>query len=200
MKIIVGLGNPGKEYQNTRHNAGFLAVDKLAESLGLAWRSGKKFNADIAEGDSLILVKPLTFMNRSGESVRAIMSYYKLLPKKIGLFARAGSDLNGILTVIHDDLDIELGKYKIADDSRSAGHNGVQSIIDQLKTKNFTRLRLGISTSLRERLPADKVVLEKFPSEELSKIYITINESMAKILNHQLVRGRTERQSRSIIV
>jgi PTH1 family peptidyl-tRNA hydrolase len=178
MKIIVGLGNPGKEYQNTRHNAGFMGVDKLAENLGLPWHRGKKFSAAIAEGNGFILAKPLTFMNLSGQSVRTILSYYKLLPKKIGLFVKKSSDLKDIITIIHDDLDIPLGKFKLASNSRSAGHNGVQSIIDQIKTKNFTRLRLGIKTQAREQVPAEKFVLENFSTNEIKIISDVIDEAL----------------------
>jgi len=169
MNIIVGLGNPGEQYQSTRHNAGFMAVDALAKKLDLKWKNNKKFKADVAKGDNIILIKPLTFMNESGSSVAPILAYYKISPEK--------------LTVIHDDLDIELGKYKISVDSRSAGHNGVQSIIDRLKTKNFKRLRIGIKTLALEKIPADKFVLQKFKPEELKIVYSIISTSLDEINN-----------------
>jgi len=162
MHIIVGLGNPGEQYEQTRHNAGFMAVDALAKKLGLKWKSNKKFKADLAKGDDVILIKPLTFMNNSGSAVAAALAYFKLSPEK--------------LTVIHDDLDIESGKYKISVDSRSAGHNGVQSIIDHLKTKNFRRTRIGIKTSELEKIPAEKFVLQKFKPEEKKIIKQLISE------------------------
>src|SRR3989338_6511491 len=137
MKIIVGLGNPGEQYENTRHNAGFMAVDALAQELGLKWKNNKKFKADLTKGDDFILLKPLTFMNESGAAVSAVLSYYKppldTRPTEQSFGREAG--WGDFLTVIHDDLDIELGKYKISVDSRSAGHNGVQSIINHLNTK-----------------------------------------------------------------
>ena len=139
MKIIIGLGNPGKKYELTRHNVGFMALNAIAKKLGLSWQENKKFKAKIAKNQNLILVKPLTFVNNSGQAVQAVLSYYKLLPKKLGLLKKKNSDLSDILTVIHDDIDISLGKYKISIGSRSAGHNGVQSIISHLKTKNFNR-------------------------------------------------------------
>lgn len=164
MKIIVGLGNPGDQYQRTRHNAGFEALDIL---LGEAkWQQNKKFKALVYEAGDRLYVKPLTFMNNSGLAVRAVLDYYGLLPKKFGVFKVKDSDLAEVLTVIHDDLDIDLGKYKIAAGSRSAGHNGVQSIIDHLGTKNFKRVRLGIKTELLEKIPADKFVLARFTAEE----------------------------------
>ena len=167
MKIIVGLGNPDKKYENTRHNVGFMAIDALAEKLGLTWEESKKFRAQICQSGNTIFVKPQTFMNNSGQSVRAVLAYYKLLPKKLGVFKVKDSDLSEILTVIHDDIDISLGKYKISIDSRSAGHKGVESIITHLKTKNFKRVRIGIRTEMANRMPADKFVLEKFREEEL---------------------------------
>ncbi|OGM90116.1 aminoacyl-tRNA hydrolase [Candidatus Wolfebacteria bacterium RBG_13_41_7] len=178
MKIIVGLGNPGLKYKNTRHNAGFLAIDELVRNMGLIWRENKKLKAQICRLADVIYAKPLTFMNESGLAVRAILSYYKLLPEKTG---SAAGDLSEILTVIHDDLDIALGKYKISIDSRSAGHNGVRSIIGQLGTKNFKRLRLGIKPAETGEIPAEKYVLQKFTLTEIKNISGVINELLEKI-------------------
>lgn len=168
MNIIVGLGNPGKQYEKTRHNAGFMALDALAEELDLKWTEGKKLKAQIAKTADAILLKPQTFMNNSGVSVAAALSYFKLKPES--------------LIVIHDDLDIELGKYKISVDSRSAGHNGVQSIIDLIKTKNFKRLRIGIKTPSLGKIPAEKFVLQKFTGEEIK----TIKKIITQILKKEL--------------
>lgn len=181
MKIIIGLGNPGEKYKDTRHNVGFMAVDRLVERLGLVWEFSKKFNAEIAKNGELLLAKPQTFMNNSGAAAAAVLSYYKLLPKTLGVFPRKESDLSEILTVIHDDLDIALGKYKIATGSRSAGHNGVQSIINRLKTKNFTRVRIGIRTPEAEKIPTEKFVLQKFGENELQAALKIINEICDKI-------------------
>ncbi|HTW96176.1 MAG TPA: aminoacyl-tRNA hydrolase [Candidatus Methylomirabilis sp.] len=170
MRIIVGLGNPGQEYENTRHNAGFMLVDKLAHDAGATWQFNKRFKAEIAESRGVFFVKPQTFMNESGMAVAAVLSYYKLLPRAFGILKTKGADLSQILTVAHDDLDIDFGTYKISTDSRSAGHKGVQSIIDHLKTKNFRRIRLGIKTEVKSQIPADKFVLMKFSPEEKEKI------------------------------
>ncbi len=167
-KVIIGLGNPGEKYEQTRHNAGFMAVDALASELGLKWKTNKKFNALETKSGDIILLKPLTFMNDSGSSVAAALAYYKLAPTD--------------LTVIHDDLDIELGKYKISVDSRSAGHRGVESIIDRLNTKNFRRLRIGIKTPDLIKIPAEKFVLQKFKAEE-KKI---INSIILKVIKEGL--------------
>jgi PTH1 family peptidyl-tRNA hydrolase len=191
MKIIVGLGNPGEKYKKTRHNVGFMAVDALAEQMGLTWQKNKKFNAQLAKGKNIILVKPLSYMNNSGQVAQVVLSYYKLLPKKLGLIKQKNSDLSKILTIIHDDIDIPLGKYKISIDSRSAGHNGVQSIIDRLKTKNFKRIRIGIRTDLinkiladpsrRKQVEASKFVLQKFSKEELEIINNLIPEIIEEL-------------------
>ncbi|MHA1253645.1 MAG: aminoacyl-tRNA hydrolase [Candidatus Helarchaeota archaeon] len=177
MKIIIGLGNPGKKYELTRHNAGFMAVEAMAERLNLSWENNKKFNSLICKDRDTLLVKPQTFMNNSGQAVQAILSYYKLLPKKSLLPSWLGgdgggqnSDLANILTVIHDDIDIELGKFKISIDSRSAGHKGIESIINHLKTKNFKRVRIGINNNKPAQMPTEKYVLQKFSEEKLEII------------------------------
>jgi len=182
MQIIVGLGNPGEQYENTRHNAGFMAIDALALKLGLKWENSKKFKAELAKNESAILVKPQDFMNNSGQAVAAVLSYYKLLPRKLGLIKTADANLAETLTVIHDDLDIELGKFKISVDSRSAGHRGVESIINRLKTKNFKRVRIGIKTPALEKIPADKFVLQKLNDEEKT----IINNLIIKIIKEAI--------------
>jgi len=178
MKIIVGLGNPDFKYHLTRHNFGWLVLDALAEKYNLEWENNKKFKGYVAQGQDFFLLKPLTYMNNSGQAVRAVMDYYKLLPKK--LFGHVkDTDLSDVLTVIHDDLDLDLGKHKIATNSGSAGHRGVQSIINHLKTKKITRIRLGIRTKDVGVIPSDKFVLMKFPNEEIK----VVNEKIEEIIN-----------------
>jgi len=176
MHIIVGLGNPGNKYKLTRHNVGWLVVDELAKKQSGTWETNKKFNAEVCKISDTLLVKPLTFMNLSGKTVQTVLSYYKLLPKTLGVVTKKASDLTSLLTVIHDDLDLNLGTYKKSVDSRSAGHNGVQSIIDNLKTKNFNRIRIGINSETRGQIPADKFVLQKFSDEELKIINNEVTE------------------------
>ncbi len=181
MKIIAGLGNPGEEYKLTRHNYGFIFVDALAKRLGLSWQVNKKLKAEIAKNSAIILVKPLTFMNNSGQAVKASLSYFKLLPKRFGLWRTAGADLSEILTIAHDDLDIDFGRYKVALDRSSAGHKGVASAINYLKTQNFKRLRFGIKTAALEKIPADRFVLQKFDQTELKIIDELILRAMKEI-------------------
>jgi len=189
MRIIFGLGNPEDKYRLTRHNAGFLAVDEIAHFYNTGWNFNKKFKSDICEiagregGNGLtLLVKPRTYMNNSGEAVSAVLNYYRLLPKRLGFVPVRNAPLADTLTVIHDELDIELGKYKISRDSRSAGHRGAQSVIDHIKTKNFTRVRIGIKTPALEKIPGDKFVLQKFSPEEIK----TVNNLIGGLIQKEL--------------
>jgi len=179
MKIIIGLGNPGKQHENTRHNLGFIALDLLAEKNGLVWEASKKFQAQICRFGDLILVKPQTFVNESGQSAQAILSYYKLLPTRLGFLKAKDGDLSKTLTVIHDDLDIDIGKYKIAVDRGSAGHNGIESIISHLKTKNFRRIRIGIKPLGNEKIIMEKFVVQPLETEE-RKIISDLLEKIIK--------------------
>ncbi|MFZ5845017.1 MAG: aminoacyl-tRNA hydrolase [Patescibacteria group bacterium] len=133
MKLIVGLGNPGEKYQNTRHNIGYLVVARLARELGgvtAAWQTSEKHRAETARVGDVLLVKPTTFMNNAGLAVKSLVDFYKLDP----------SDL----WVIHDDIDLPLGKIRIRAGGASAGHRGIESIIAHLRSDKFVRFRLGI--------------------------------------------------------
>lgn len=167
--LIIGLGNPGEKYEKTRHNAGFLFLDLLAEQVGETWQENTKLKCQFIKTGNLILAKPTTYMNNSGQATQAIMSYYKMLPKKM-LMTIKNSDLNDRLLVVHDELDIDFAKYKFSTNSRPAGNKGVASIINHLKTKNFTRLRLGIKSELLKHLAAKDFVLKRFSTEEQSQI------------------------------
>lgn len=169
MRIIVGLGNPGDQYKNSRHNAAWLLLDNFLGDV--KWCENKKFFALTYEEGNFLYVKPLTFMNDSGRSVQSIMSYYKLLPHKLGLLKVKDADLNEALTVIHDDLDLNFGDYKIATNSGAAGNHGVESIINYLKTQKFTRLRIGIKNELlRTQIPPEKFVLQNFSPQEKEQL------------------------------
>ncbi len=180
MNLIIGLGNPGKKYDYTRHNVGFMVLDEIAHHYHLNWEKEEKHKTLIAKGSDYILVKPQTFMNNSGQTASSLLRYYKLLPRTI-FGVKKDSDLTNSLTVIHDELDLPLGTYKISTNSSSAGHNGVQSIIDHLKTKNFTRIRIGINTENRQHIPGDKFVLQNFTETELKVIENLLPEILAKI-------------------
>lgn len=154
MKIIVGLGNPGNEYAKTRHNVGFMLIDALADNLNITlWKD--KFNAQIAEGrigtEKILLVKPQTYMNNSGEAVGPLMRWYKLEPEDI--------------IVAHDDMDIPAGTVRIRKKGSSGGHNGIKSLIAHLGSENFARIRLGIGRPL-PGWSVVKHVLAPFPAED----------------------------------
>ncbi|MFA6394173.1 MAG: aminoacyl-tRNA hydrolase [Patescibacteria group bacterium] len=189
MRIIAGLGNPEDKYYLTRHNAGFLAVDQIANLHNADWNYNKKFKSDICalfggtDGNkSVLLVKPRTYMNKSGEAIANVLNYYHLLPKRLGFIPVSDAPLADSLTVIHDDLDIELGKFKISLDSRSAGNRGVQSIIDRIKTKNFTRVRIGIRALALIKIPAEKFVLQKFSPDEMKTVSALIDDLVRREL------------------
>lgn len=171
MKLIIGLGNPGEKYKKTRHNAGFMALDSIASKLHMSsFKPQIDFNAEISEsvidGEKIILAKPQTFMNESGASAKAIIDYYKINAEDF--------------IVIHDDLDIELGKYKIAKNRTSAGHKGIQSIIDMLETKDFMRIRIGIEVA-ENKIPTEKFVLENFSKGEEKAISKVIEKICGEI-------------------
>jgi len=185
MKIIVGLGNPDKKYLTTRHNVGFMVVDKLAVVRGLSWQTNTQWSLMLAKGTDYILVKPLTYMNSSGLAVRKIMDYYDLMPEKVDVT----TNLSDSLVIVHDDLDIKLGEYKFALGASSAGHNGVNSIIEVLGTKNFARLRVGIATPELEKYRhsilgnrAHAFVLKNFHADEKKLI-----DNLSEALINQLI-------------
>lgn len=159
MRIIIGLGNPGKKYGNTRHNAGFSIIDAIQKDWNFPpFSENERFSASLSEGsregERIILAKPMTFMNLSGHTVQALLNFYKLAPSDI--------------LVIHDDLDLPLGTCRIATDSSAAGHNGVQNIIEMLGTQAFRRLRVGIGRPpIPGPSPAD-FVLMSFSQEEIN--------------------------------
>jgi PTH1 family peptidyl-tRNA hydrolase len=134
IRLIVGLGNPGADYVDTRHNAGFWLIDLVAAELGASFRFEKRFNADECKvrvaGRDVFLLKPQTFMNRSGQSVAALARYYKISPAEI--------------LVIHDELDLPPGTNRIKQDGGHGGHNGLRDIISHLGSREFFRLRVGI--------------------------------------------------------
>lgn len=159
MMLIIGLGNPGKKYQKTRHNLGFRAIDEFRKENNFPkFQSSKKFNSLISgdrfNKEKIIIAKPQTFMNDSGKAVKLIIDYLSLIAEN--------------LWIVHDDIDLPLGKFKISKGRGAAGHKGVQSIIDELGTKNFVRFRIGIKPQPCALTPKtlNRFVLQKFSKEE----------------------------------
>lgn len=173
MHLIIGLGNPGKEYEHTRHNIGFRVVDALAKKIGLGeWKNVEKYQVLMIEANeaneaiNYKLIKPLTFMNLSGKSVSALVNFYKLDPKKD-------------LLVISDDKDLVFGKIRERASGTSGGHKGLQSIIDHLGTNAFHHIKMGVGHP-NQRIPTDAFVLQKFTAEEEKALPEIIEEAVKK--------------------
>ena len=166
--IIVGLGNPGKKFEHTRHNAGFTAVDFFAKENNFPeFELSKKYGSLVSENENVILAKPQTFMNESGSAV----SKFEIRNSK--------------LVVVHDDIDIPLGKIKFSKDSGAGGHKGVESIIQHLGNNNFIRLKIGVATNDAD---AKEVVLEKFTPEQQEILDEVIKKS-AEALKYLIENG-----------
>ena len=157
-QLIVGLGNPEAKYERTRHNIGFEAVDILAKSWQVSWQENRRFQGFFTEsrqknGEKLYLLKPLTYMNRSGQAVRAVKDWYKLSPQSV--------------LVIYDDMDLPVGKIRMRLSGSAGGHNGMKSIISHLGTQNFPRLRVGIGKSNHSQDTISHVLGKFSPTESL---------------------------------
>ncbi|NEQ53690.1 MAG: aminoacyl-tRNA hydrolase [Leptolyngbya sp. SIO3F4] len=169
-KLLVGLGNPGQKYLRTRHNIGFEVIDALAKSWVIQLSENKRFQGIVGEtrdssGERLILLKPTTYMNLSGQSLRAVVDWYKLSPSDV--------------LVIYDDMDLPIGKLRLRLSGSAGGHNGMKSIISHLGTQTFARLRLGISRSNTSESQSNRAVvghvLGKFSPDERKIIDASIN-------------------------
>lgn len=168
MKIIVGLGNPGDEYTRSRHNTGFMFVDRMAQ--GMRFSMENRFEAEVCKSSNVLFVKPQTFMNESGRAVRKIMDFYR-----IGV-----SDL----VLVHDDLDLKLGEYKIQKGVGPKVHNGVTSVEQYVTDKNFLRVRLGVdSRETTEYLGSGAdYILGKFSKGEMEVVEDMIEEAADELL------------------
>lgn len=170
MRLIVGLGNPGREYALTRHNIGFMVVDRLAEKIGVAVTE-KKFNAHIGQGkingEKIILAKPQTYMNLSGEAVNAILKWYKL-------------DAADML-VAYDDLDLPCGRLRLRPGGGTGGHRGMESIIVTIGEDNFPRLRIGLGKPPVAGFPTKEFVLGKISPAEAELLREAIDTAVEAI-------------------
>jgi PTH1 family peptidyl-tRNA hydrolase len=179
MKIIIGLGNPGKKLEKTRHNLGRVIVRDWQSVIGFSdFKLNKKLRTLISEGrlgkEKIILALPQTFMNLSGKAVRSLIRYYRLPATKI--------------LIVHDDIDLPLGKIKVSRGQGSAGHKGVQSMIDELKTKDFIRFRIGILPKRGKPRKTERFVLQKFNKSE-EKIVVKTVEKAIKVIEMILKEG-----------
>ena len=179
MVIVIGLGNPGDRFKTTRHNAGFMAIDFFAQKNGFPdFALSKRYYALISEKEDMLLVKPQTFMNESGKSVKAITKNTK-----------------GDLVVIHDDIDLPMGKLKISKDSGSGGHKGINSIIENLGTKDFIRFKMGICPATGKPDNVESFVVEKFSLQEkeaLNQVITRTNDALDYFLKNGLEKTMNE--------
>ena len=197
VKVIVGLGNPGDDYKNSRHNLGFALVDRLAEHFSFNWKFDKKFNAEIAEGiyenEKLSLIKPQTFMNLSGYSVQKFKEYYKLS--------------NDAFLVAYDDYNLNLGQSKLKISGADGGHNGISSIILQIGV-DFPRFRLGIHPKCNVSLNLSDFVLGRFDLSEqqvldlmftqwIEDVRLILGEGIEKAMNQTNKRNTVEHEQHS---
>lgn len=171
MKLIVGLGNPGNKFKSNRHNLGFMVCDQMAVDLGIAWTKNRDLISQLAKDREVIIVKPDTFMNKSGESAKAVFNFYKIGHKD--------------LLIIHDDLDLDFGKIRLSFGGSAAGHLGVESVIKSLGTADFCRLRVGIGRPPTQVDP-EKYVIHDFlqiEKEQLPKIIGKCQEAVRSYLD-----------------
>lgn len=167
MKLIVGLGNPGKEYETTRHNTGFRAVDVLTEDASAIWKEAEKFQSLLAKttiaGAKVILAKPRTFMNKSGQAVRRLIDFYKIRRENV--------------LIIYDDIDLLVGTTRLRLEGSAGGHQGMDSVLTMLKTEKIARLRLGIAEKVagKQSIPAEEYVLRPFSKTAETKIKKTLS-------------------------
>jgi PTH1 family peptidyl-tRNA hydrolase len=171
MRLVVGLGNPGSEYDRTRHNIGWEVVDRLAQRLGWTQKPAKKFDGLLMDGtlgsEKLLLLKPLTYMNLSGKSVAAAMNFYQLSPAE--------------LMIVLDDLALPCGKIRIRPNGSSGGHNGLRDIEQAIATNEYPRLRIGIDAPPPPMAGKD-YVLGKFSAEQRAKIEPAVDRAASAIM------------------
>jgi PTH1 family peptidyl-tRNA hydrolase len=172
MKLIVGLGNPGDYYKGSRHNVGFMAVSQLSKKIGASF-SKKECNARTAHGTingtDVVLARPQTYMNNSGESVNALMRKFKVSKED--------------LIVIHDDMDLPVAKLRIRSGGSAGGHNGIKSIIAKTATQDFTRIKLGIGHPSHQKDEVIDYVLENFTKEEKQELNTSIDKACEAVID-----------------
>ncbi len=166
MWLVVGLGNPGRKYEFTRHNVGFMVIDRLCRDFGIQLKEYDLYilGRAIIKDRDLILLKPLTYMNQSGIAVKKVCNFFKLPSEKV--------------LVIHDDIDMAPGKIRFKKKGSSGGHRGVQSIIDEIG-ENFMRLKIGVGRS--QVIPPEEYVLQRFSEDEIDVIDDAINKTVERI-------------------
>jgi len=170
VRLIAGLGNPGKTYKYTRHNAGFMVLDEIAAAYSISFDKNKfdvLYGRGVMEGIDVVLAKPQSFMNRSGQPIRSLASYFKILCED--------------MLIVHDDIDLTIGRIKIKEKGGHGGHKGIKSLIDAFGNGNFTRLRIGVGRS--ERSSVTDHVLGKFSKDEKMNLDRVISRSRDAVVS-----------------
>jgi peptidyl-tRNA hydrolase, PTH1 family len=170
-RLIVGLGNPGESYRDTRHNIGFMVLDEIAKRMGAAFREEKRWTGLVAKFTGGYLLKPLTFMNESGRSVQSVGHFYKASPAQT--------------LVVYDDVDLPLGRLRFRTSGSAAGHNGIRSLISSLGSDEFPRLKVGIAAAAGRPAGERMVghVLGKFRADEQTELQIVIQRAADAVLS-----------------
>lgn len=191
LRMVVGLGNPGEAYAKTRHNAGFMVVDKISDDFSIALEKRKfdaRFGIGVINDVKIVLAKPMAYMNRSGPQIQKIAGYFRILCEDI--------------LVVHDDIDLVFGRLKIKEKGGDGGHRGVRSIIDAFGGGDFTRLRIGVGRPDAERGASD-YVLGKFSLEErkvLSQIITSAKDAIVTILCKGTKEGMNRFNNKRIVI
>ena len=191
IRIIVGLGNPGRDYAETRHNVGFMVLDRLARLFNVEWKNDRARKGELAAGPGVLLVKPQTFMNNSGECVGPLMRYFKFHPEQV--------------LVIYDDISFPVGTMRLRAGGSAGGHNGMKSLIAHLGTEKFPRLRVGISEKKKKNMvghvlgkfaPDERPLLEEALDKSAEAAYVALKEGVDMAANRFNIRKEKKKKEK----
>lgn len=191
IRIIVGLGNPGRDYAETRHNVGFMVLDRLARLFNVEWKNDRARKGELAAGPGVLLVKPQTFMNNSGECVGPLMRYFKFHPEQV--------------LVIYDDISFPVGTMRLRAGGSAGGHNGMKSLIAHLGTEKFPRLRVGISAPGQKNMvghvlgkfaPDERPLLEEALDKSAEAAYVALKEGVDMAANRFNIRKEKKKKEK----
>ena len=192
IRIIVGLGNPGRDYAETRHNVGFMVLERLARRFNVEWKLDKARKGELAAGPGVLLVKPQTFMNSSGECVGPLMRYFKFQPEQV--------------LVIYDDISFPVGTLRLRTGGSAGGHNGMKSLIAHLGTEKFPRIRVGISAPGQKNMvghvlgkfaPDERPLLEESLDKAAEAAFVALKEGVEMAANRFNVKKEKKKKEKA---
>lgn len=192
IRIIVGLGNPGRDYAETRHNVGFMVLERLARRFNVEWKLDKARKGELAAGPGVLLVKPQTFMNSSGECVGPLMRYFKFQPEQV--------------LVIYDDISFPVGTLRLRTGGSAGGHNGMKSLIAHLGTEKFPRIRVGISAPGQKNMvghvlgkfaPDERLLLEESLDKAAEAAFVALKEGVEMAANRFNVKKEKKKKEKA---